>query len=143
MGQLLEQTGQRAVERSPFTPQHRGHVKQELRRRIYAALQIAKDLPPVECLKEIEARLLAIQAYCKAVERSFIMVKVKITCDQYGLGGCHYDTATLFRGPSEDASVAICVTAKGSLLHRNGWDWKAYQNMGDVDPVVYYLLTQT
>ncbi|MEL6384465.1 MAG: hypothetical protein AAFQ89_18815 [Cyanobacteria bacterium J06626_18] len=58
-----------------------------------------------------------------------------ITCDEYDLGGSFKDKAILFRGPSEDASVAICLTDKGSLLHRNGSLWRLYGNAGDVNPL--------
>ncbi|NJP12034.1 MAG: hypothetical protein HC866_23285 [Leptolyngbyaceae cyanobacterium RU_5_1] len=106
-----------------------------MRQRIQTALQYAKELPADDCLEEIKDRLLAIQSYCKTVGKTFIVVEEEITCDQYELGGCNQDVAILFRGPNEDASVAICVTAQGSLLHRNGYPWKVYRNAGDVDPV--------
>jgi hypothetical protein len=64
----------------------------------------------------------------------FIVCELRIACDQYDLGGSKHHQATLFRGPSEDASVAICVTEQGSLLHRNDSDWKIYCNAGDVNP---------
>ncbi|MCL6433564.1 MAG: hypothetical protein K6T90_04990 [Leptolyngbyaceae cyanobacterium HOT.MB2.61] len=123
---------------SHFAAQNsRSQIKQELRQKIYTALQSAKNLPPEDCLKEIETRLLAIQSDCRALKKTFIVVEEKITCDQYELGGSNQDTAILFRGPAEDASVAICVTAKGSLLHRNGYPWTVYRNAGDVDPIEY------
>lgn len=107
-------------------------IKQEMRRRIYEALQIAKDLPANDCLSEIRNRLSAVQLYCQSVGKTFIFVEQAITCDQYELGGSQKDSAVLFRGPSEDASVAVCVTEKGSLLHRNSSPWRIYRNVGDV-----------
>lgn len=107
-------------------------IKQKIRQSIYEALQIAKELLPDACLSEIRDRLLCIQNYCKSVEKTFIFVEEAITCDQYGLGGNCQDVAILFRGPSEDASVAICVTHKGSLLHRNDSPWMVYRDMGDI-----------
>lgn len=108
----------------------RSQIKQELRQRIEAALEAAKVLPPGDCLQEIRDNLLAIQCYCKTVEKTFIVVEENITCNQHGLGGSDRNTATLFRGPSEDASVAICVTDRGSLLHRSSCDWRIYRNAG-------------
>jgi hypothetical protein len=121
----------------------RSQIKQELQQRIHEALQSAKDLPPDECLCEIKDRLLAIQKYCETVQKTFIMIEEKITCDQHNLGGCRQHIATLFRGPSEDASVAICVTDQGSLLHRNDCPWKIYRSLGDINPTepVLTLLT--
>jgi hypothetical protein len=110
----------------------RSQVKQDLRQKIQLALQSAKDLPPQQCLREIRNRLLAIQAYCRTINKTFIVVEERITCNQYGLGGQQYNGAILFRGPSEDASVAICVTDNGSLLHRNSSPWKIYRNTGDI-----------
>ncbi|NJK53541.1 MAG: hypothetical protein HC936_13340 [Leptolyngbyaceae cyanobacterium SU_3_3] len=108
------------------------HVRQELRQRIYTTLQFAKDLPAQECLQEVKTRLLAIQAYCETIDKTFIVVEERITCDQYDLGGYKLNAATLFRGPSADASVAICVTDRGSLLHRTSPQWQAYRNVGDI-----------
>lgn len=113
----------------------RSRIRQELQQKIQTALQIAKELPPHACLEEIEKSLLAIQRYCKTLQKTFIVVEEEITCDQYELGGSKQDTATLFRGPKQEATVAICVTAKGSLLHRNGYPWTIYRNVGDVDPL--------
>ena len=109
-------------------------IKQELRRRLQEGLYLAKHLPPTHCRNEIREQLTTMQIYCKTVEKTFIFVEERITCNQYGLGGNHADMATLFRGPNEDASVAICVTDKGSLLHRNGCPWKIYKDAGDVHP---------
>lgn len=114
--------------------QQRQHFKHELRQKIQTALQSAKELAPDACLNEIKNRLLAIQMDCGAIGKPFIVVEEMITCDQYELGGRTQDTATLFRGPHESASVAICVTLKGSLLHRNSNPWQVYRNAGDVNP---------
>ncbi|MBW4472159.1 MAG: hypothetical protein KME45_17400 [Stenomitos rutilans HA7619-LM2] len=117
------------------TQLQRSRIRQELQQKIQTALQIAKDLPPHDCLEEVEKSLLAIQSYCKTLEKTFIVVEEAITCDQYELGGSKHDTAILFRGPNQKATVAICVTAKGSLLHRNDHPWTIYRNVGDVDPL--------
>lgn len=117
--------------------------KQELRYRINSTLQMAKHLPPLDCLQVIKSRLSEIQADCRAIGKTFIVVEEAITCDQYDLGGLSHETATLLRGPSRDASVAICVTDRGSLLHRNGVYWKIYRDAGDVSPLkqpVFYQL---
>jgi hypothetical protein len=111
-----------------------GQIKQVLRQSIHEALQTAKDLNSAACLTEIRDQLDAIQVYCKMVNKAFIVVEESITCDCYGLGGRCEDAATLFRGPSENASVAICVTHKGSLLYRNGTAWRVYKDVGDIDP---------
>ncbi|MBD2778856.1 hypothetical protein [Iningainema tapete] len=114
--------------------ERREQIKLELRRRIQQALEFAKNLSPKDCQDEIRDRLCAIQDYCKTVEKTFIVFDLRITCDQFDLGGSYQETATLFRGPNEDASVAICVTDKGSLLHRNDSPWRIYRNCGDVNP---------
>jgi hypothetical protein len=121
--------------RSLAAQKRREQIKQTLRQQIGATLHSAQNLPPTERLPAIKTRLAAIQADCQAIAHTFIVVEVHITCDQYGLNGRMQDTATLFRGPSEDASVAICVTAQGSLLHRNGGAWVVYRNTGDVYPM--------
>jgi hypothetical protein len=110
----------------------RQQVKQVLRQKINAALLSAQQLPPDACLQEISSKLSDIQLDCQQIQKTFIVVQEKITCNQHGLGGSDRDSATLFRGPSENASVAICVTQKGSLLHRNGDRWHLYKNAGDV-----------
>lgn len=120
--------------RSLAAQKRREQIKQMLRQQIGAALHSAQNLPPTERLLDIKTQLAAIQADCRAIEHTFIVVEVHITCNQYGLNGRTQDMATLFRGPSEDASVAICVTARGSLLHRNGGAWVVYYNAGDVNP---------
>ena len=109
-------------------------IKQELRRRLQEALYSAKYLPPIKCRNEIRKQLTAIQMYCKVHEKTFIFVEQRITCNQYELGGDCQEEATLFRGPNEDASVAICVTDKGSLLHRNSCPWEIYRDAGDTNP---------
>jgi hypothetical protein len=118
------------------------HIRQELQQRIQTALQAAKDSPPDDCLKKIESSLLAIQTYCKTVQKTFIVIEEKITCDQYELGGRRQDSAVLFRGPNQEATVAICVTAKGSLLHRNDCPWVIYRNAGDIDPLQLSSFTE-
>ncbi|MGF1516076.1 MAG: hypothetical protein ACFB5Z_20585 [Elainellaceae cyanobacterium] len=110
----------------------RDQIKQILRSKIQNTLSIAKGLPPQLCLQVVRERLISIQRYCGSVGKTFIMVEEAIACDQFSLGGLCQDTATLFRGPDEKASVAICVTRKGSLLHRNDSDWTVYRNAGDV-----------
>jgi hypothetical protein len=110
----------------------RSRIRKEIGKRIYDLLQTAKDLPTSECLNEVRTTLLEIQQDCQKLEKSFIFVEKRITCANYALGGSATDQATLFRGPREDASVAICVTDQGSVLHRNGSPWTAYRNVGDV-----------
>ena len=107
---------------------------QRLQQKIQTTLQMAQGLPAEACLHIVKVRLLAIQADCRAIAKTFIFVEENITCDQYNLGGCAQHQATLFRGPSEDASVAICITARGSLLHRDGKAWQVYHNAGDIHP---------
>lgn len=110
----------------------RSQFKQILRRKIQLALWAAQNLPAEICLSEIRSQLIAIQSDCDRHQKKFIFREEIITCNQYELGGSDRHIATLFRGPSEDASVAICVTQKGSLLHRNSCPWIAYKNVGDV-----------
>ncbi|GAB4228625.1 MAG: hypothetical protein Kow00121_57620 [Elainellaceae cyanobacterium] len=110
-------------------------LKQELRRRINEALISAQDLPPDQCLHRIKERFSAIQAFCQDIGKTFVVVESQITCNQYDLGGSSKDTATLLRGPDQAATVAVCVTQKGSLLHRNSCPWKIYRNVGDVNPI--------
>ena len=116
------------------TQSSQGQIKQILRESIHEALRTAKALEPDACLMEIRDQLCAIQAYAKLAGKTFIFVEESITCDRYELGGRFEDAATLFRGPSENASVAICVTQNGSLLYRNGCAWSVYKDAGDVDP---------
>jgi hypothetical protein len=116
------------------TQSPQGQIKQILRESIHEALRMAKALDADACLTEIRDQLCAIQAYAKLAGKTFIFVEESITCDRYELGGRGEDTATLFRGPSDNASVAICVTQNGSLLYRNGCAWSIYKNAGDIDP---------
>jgi hypothetical protein len=133
MSKLLEQARPFSIStKRALSSDQQLHVKQELRQRIFATLQCAKDLPVQECLQEVKTRLLAIQAYCETIDKTFIVVEERITCDQYDLGGYKRSAATLFRGPSEDASVAICVTDQGSLLHRTSPQWQVYRDAGDI-----------
>jgi hypothetical protein len=121
--------------RSPLAQKQREQIKCALRQNISTALQTAQALPPAARLQYIRASLATIQADCQAIAHPFIVVEMATTCDQYDLRGHSLDKATLFRGPSETASVAICVTAQGSLLHRNGDTWQVYRNAGDVNPI--------
>jgi hypothetical protein len=120
------------------TQNSREQVKQELRQRIAATLQTAKELSPEACFNQVKHDLLALQKYCQMVGKVFIVVEEKITCDCYELGGHHEHAATLFRGPDENASVAICVTERGSLVYRNSTPWIIYRNQGDINPT--YLM---
>ncbi len=113
-------------------PYDQERITQELRRKIQDMLHIARSLPLNLCLDEIRRRLLSIQQYCQSVEKVFIFVEQEITCSQHKLQGSDQDTAILFRGPNEDASVAICITHKGSLLYRNSSPWLLYKDAGDV-----------
>ncbi|MEL7520615.1 MAG: hypothetical protein AAF050_01325 [Cyanobacteria bacterium J06649_5] len=112
------------------------NVKQELRRLIKETLLITYQKPVVERRRTVRQQLVKIQTYCKDQEKTFIFRELTIRCDQYGVGGNSQDMATLFRGPSEKASVAICVTQKGSILHRNDGCWRVWDNAGDVAPQV-------
>ena len=108
-------------------------VKQELRRRISNMLTLAQVLPPAQARRHIREQLIMMRGYCNSVNKTFIFVEQLITCEQFDLGG-GTEAATLFRGPNEDASVAVCITAKGSLLYRSDSPWQVYRNAGDVDP---------
>jgi len=132
--QLTKNT-QSQGETSTSDQNRREQIKQEIRQRIQEILQSVRDLPSNDYLNEVRNKLLAVQLYCRSVGKTFIFVEERITCDQYDLGGYYGDQATLFRGPSEAASVAICVTNKGSLLHRNDCPWKIHTHMGDINPV--------
>ena len=123
----------------PVSPEQsqRERIKKEIRIRIYEALQASKELSPDTCLNEVRNRLSAVQQYCESVGKTFIFIEERISCNQYELGGLYTDDAILFRGPSEDASVAICVTAQGSLVHRNDSPWTIYKNVGDISPDSY------
>jgi hypothetical protein len=135
MGLQSTKNTQTQGETSTSDQSQRKQIKQEIQQRIHETLQIAKDLPSNACLSEVRSRLLAVQLYCQSVGKTFMFIEECITCDQYDLGGNHDDKATLFRGPSEAASVAICITNEGSLLHRNDCPWRIYRHMRDVNPV--------
>jgi hypothetical protein len=107
-------------------------LKQELRQRIHTALQSARNLQSEACLNHIRVELLALQNLCQRAGKVFIVVEEAITCDRYELGGSCEHTATLFRGPDENASVAICITNQGSLAYRNSSAWIIYRNQGDI-----------
>lgn len=117
------------------------HIKQELRRRISETLAVAQFLSPSEGCDEIRHRLELMQTYCQSVDKTFIFVEQRICCHQFDLGGSSQAMATLFRGPSEDASVAICVTDAGSLLYRSDSTWILYRNEGDLVPPALALAT--
>ena len=112
--------------------QSREQIKQEIRNRIQLMLDSAKGLQSKLCLQQIRNQLTDIQHHCQSVGKTFIFVEEAIACHQFDLGGSHHDDAVLFRGPDERASVAVCVTQKGSLLHRNDSNWIVYRNAGDV-----------
>ena len=110
-------------------------IKREVRQRIQAALNTARSLSPEHCVQTIRAELNSLKQYCQSVNKTFIVVEEAIACDQYDLGGSPHNTAILFRGPDARATVAICVTQRGSLLHRNDSDWVTYRAMGDLSLV--------
>jgi len=139
MGLQSTKNTQAQGETSRCAQSQREQIKQEIRQRIQDTLQAVRDLPSNDCLNETRNKLSAVELYCQSVGKTFIFVEECITCDQYELGGYYDDKATLFRGPSEAASVAICVTDKGSLLHRNDCPWEIYTHMGDVNPVEHLL----
>ncbi|MGB3574210.1 MAG: hypothetical protein WA783_06175 [Phormidesmis sp.] len=96
---------------------------------------IAAQAKPVEDRRWfVRESLKYIQFYCKKAGKTFVFYELAITCDQYDLGGRSHQSATLFRGPNEDASVAICVTQAGSLLRHNDSRWQMYCGAGDVAP---------
>lgn len=110
------------------------NIKQTLRLLLQQTLSVAQQRPVAERCQLVRTKLNNIQSYCKEVDKVFIVREVRVTCDQYELGGQQRHAATLFHGPNDDASVAICVTDKGSLLHRNDSLWRVYCNAGDVAP---------
>ncbi len=123
----------RSDERSSVSTLNRQEqIKQELSFRIQNILQTAQKLSADDCVPEVRQRLLNLQEYCRLAGKRFIFVEKNIFCNQYDLQGESHDGATLFHGPKEDASVAICVTQKGSLLYRNSSPWIIYRNMGDI-----------
>lgn len=107
-------------------------VKQELRRQLQVLLRSVKGQHRSKRRRIIRTGLSKIQRYCHSINKTFIFCELEITCADYNLGGSPDNKATLFRGPNEDASVAICITEKGSLLHRNDGPWTIYHNAGDV-----------
>lgn len=128
-------------------------IKQELRQRISQILENSQNILSnssinnhreqdgiekcvekyiEQCASTIRAGLLSIQIYCQTVEKKFIFVEQVITCDQHDIGGRREAKAILFRGPNEDASVAICITQHGSLLYRNDSPWMIYRDAGDL-----------
>lgn len=112
------------------------NIKQMLRRLLQETLHAAPEKPIAERQQFVRERLSYIQKLCSNFDKTFIVCELRVTCDQYDLGGSHQHTATLFRGPSEEASVAICITEQGSVLHRNDSSWKVYDDAGDVSPSV-------
>jgi len=129
----LMQEQQQFDEQSSISAFHRQEqIKQELRLRVQEILQTTQKLPVSDCLQEVRQRLLNIQEYCRLLGKTFIFVEKEIFCNQYDLQGDVHDAATLFHGPKEDASVAICVTRRGSLLYRNHCPWMVYRDMGDI-----------
>lgn len=119
-------------EKIEYLQDSRSQFKQALRRKIQTALWTAQDLPAEACLCEVRSQLIAIQNYCDRQQKKFIFIEEIITCNQHELGGSDRQIATLFRGPSADASVAICITEAGSLLYRNSCPWIVYRNAGDI-----------
>lgn len=107
-------------------------VKQEQKRKIHGVLQTAVELPLPTCRDYIRAELLALKAFCQNWGKLFVVVEEQITCAQHDLGGREEQTATLFRGPDQKASVAICITDQGSLAYRNGSLWCIHKNEGDI-----------
>ena len=112
----------------------RTDIKQDIRRLLQKTLIVAQERDISERRQFVQESLDYVQTYCKQAEKTFIVCEQPITCDQFELGGSIQDKATLFRGPSEDASVAICVTERGSLLHRNDSEWQIYCDAGDIKP---------
>ena len=114
--------------------QIKADIKQNIRRLLQETLIIAQEREISERRQFVRESLDYVQTYCKQADKTFIVCEEAITCEQFDLGGSTDDQATLFRGPSEAASVAICVTEKGSLLHRNDSEWRIYCDAGDVNP---------
>lgn len=109
-------------------------IKTEIRQQILDMLLVAQAQFSDEAVQTIRERLAAIQLFCQSVGKTFIVVEEAIACNQFDLGGHSWHTATLFRGPKPDASVAICMTQNGSLLYRNSSPWSIYRDAGDIDP---------
>ncbi len=110
-------------------------IKQTLRRLLQETLNAAPKQPIAERQQFVRDRLRYIQTFCNDIDKTFIVCELRVTCDQYDLGGNSQHRATLFRGPSETASVAICITEQGSVLHRNDSLWQVYDDAGDVSPL--------
>lgn len=104
-------------------------IKQRIREQIQTLLNAAKALEIEPCVSTIRAGLTQIQLYCTSVGKTFIFVEEVVPCDRHELGGLPTETATLFRGPSTDASVAICIM-RGALLYRNGGAWQNLSKEG-------------
>ena len=116
----------------PSNSQTKEEIRRNLKNTIQGILETAQNSPPEQRVSMIRKKLADIQNYCSAIGKTFIVVEENIGCHQYNLNGSNRDRATLFRGPDERATVAICVTHKGSLLHRNDSDWVVYRDGGDV-----------
>jgi len=110
-------------------------IKQTLRRLLQETLNAVPEKPIAERQQFVRDRLRYIQTFCNNIDKTFIVRELRVTCDQYDLGGSSQHMATLFRGPSEEASVAICITERGSVLHRNDSLWQVYDDAGDVSPL--------
>lgn len=114
--------------------QQQTQIKPILRQQIQAALQEIQALPAKQARQTLRNRLALLKNWCNRVGKTFIVVEETISCNRHCLGGRGNDRATLFRGPNEDASVAICITDRGSILHRNGSHWRIYRDAGDIHP---------
>ena len=109
-------------------------IKQELRLLLRETLTMVQKEPVANRQQFVRKKLEYIQGHCQRANKKFIVCELGITCDQYGLGGSEHHCAVLFRGPSEDASVAICVTDRGSVLYRSGSPWQLIYSARDVRP---------
>ena len=111
-------------------------IKQEQKRRIHAVLQQAIELPLPTCRDHIRAELLALKAFCERWGKLFVVIEEQISCAQHDLGGKDEQIATLFRGPDQKASVAICITDQGSRAYRNVALWCVHRNKGDIGSAI-------
>jgi len=109
-------------------------IKVTIAQTIHAILTEAPKFTTAKRSQMVRHNLQVLQHQCSQAGKTFIFIEEAITCDRFDLGGCSAAQATLFRGPDPSASVAICVTDAGSLLHRNGSRWQIYENAGDVAP---------
>ncbi len=109
-------------------------INHKLRQLLQETLMLARETPAAKRDRFVRNSLKYIQIYCQRVSQPFAFHELEIACNQYGLGGSLHHSATLFHGPNEEVSVAICVTKKGSLLHRNDGPWQVYYSAGDVSP---------